>query len=69
MESTALLVTSSCVQGSGYAGVPIAGHARWAEVGGGIIFVTYWEFTGLHKIYYFIFQGKEVIPLVKCRKC
>ena len=25
----------SCVQGSGYAGVPIAGHAHWAAVGGG----------------------------------
>ena len=39
----------SCVQGSGDAGVPIAGHSHWAEVGGGIVFVTYGEFTGMHK--------------------
>ena len=29
-----------CVQGLGYLGVPPAGHALWAEVGGGITFVT-----------------------------
>ena len=34
---------------SGDAGVPIAGHSHWAEVGAGIIFVTYGEFTGMHK--------------------
>ena len=33
----------------GYGGVPIAGHARWAEVGGGIIYVTRREFVGMHK--------------------
>ena len=27
---------------------PTEGHARWAEVGGGIIFVAFWEFTGFH---------------------
>ena len=29
-----------CAQGLGYFGVPPAGHALWAEVGGGITFVT-----------------------------
>ena len=28
--------------------MPIAGHAHWAEVGGGIVFVAPWEFTGFH---------------------
>ena len=27
-----------------YAGLPIVGHALWAEVGDGIIFVAFWEF-------------------------
>ena len=27
-----------------HAGVPFAGHALWAEVGGGILFVVLWEF-------------------------
>ena len=31
-----------CVQDKGYLGVPPAGHALWAEVGGGITFVTSW---------------------------
>ena len=29
-----------CVQGLGHIGVPPAGHPLWAEVGGGITFVT-----------------------------
>ena len=45
----ALLVFPSYLQDSGYGGVPIAGHAHWAEVGGGIICATLGEFTGLHK--------------------
>ena len=40
--------TPSCLQNQGYAGVPIAGHAHWTEVGGGIVFVALWEFTGFH---------------------
>ena len=40
-------VPPSCVQDSGYKGVPIAGHAFWAEVGGGIFCVTLGEFAGL----------------------
>ena len=34
-----------CVQDLGYIGVPPAGHALWAEVGGGITFVTSGENT------------------------
>ena len=34
-----------CVQDLGYSGVPPAGHALWAEVGGGITFVTSGENT------------------------
>ena len=45
----ALLYFPSCRQDSAYGGVPIAGYALWAEVGGGIICVTLGEFTGLHK--------------------
>ena len=30
----------------GYACVRVARHARWADVGGGIFFVVFWEFTG-----------------------
>ena len=48
-EVLALLVFHPCLQDSGYGGVPIAGHAHWAEVGGGILCVTLEEFTGLHK--------------------
>ena len=33
-------------QGLGYGGVPFAGHAFWAEVGGDISFVTLEEFLG-----------------------
>ena len=32
--------TPCCAQDLGYIGVPPAGHALWAEVGGGITFVT-----------------------------
>ena len=46
MEVLALLVCSLLSQDLGYAGVRIAGHALWAEVGGGIIFVVLWEFSG-----------------------
>ena len=35
---------------SGHGGVPIVGHAHWAEVGGGIICVSLGELSGLHKI-------------------
>ena len=34
-----------CAQDLGYIGVPPAGHALWAEVGGGITFVTSGENT------------------------
>ena len=37
--------TLSCSQGLGNAGVPVAGHVLWAEIGGGIIFVAFWEFS------------------------
>ena len=40
------LCWSPCyVQDLGYSGVPPAGHALWAEVGGGITFVTSGENT------------------------
>ena len=29
--------------------MPIARHALWAEVGGGILWVTLGEFSGVHK--------------------
>ena len=45
-EVLALLVYPSCSQSLRYAGVPIAGHAHWVEVGGRIFFVAFWEFTG-----------------------
>ena len=35
-----VLLSSCCAQDLGYSGVPPAGHALWAEVGGGITFVT-----------------------------
>ena len=34
--------TPSCLQDPGYAGVPIAGHAQWAEVGGSILPGVHW---------------------------
>ena len=45
----ALLVLPSYQQYLGYGGVPIAGHALWAEVGGSTIHETLGEFTGVHK--------------------
>ena len=39
MESTCFAGLSCCVQDLGYVGVPPAGHALWAEVGGGITLV------------------------------
>ena len=50
MGVLAVLVYTLYGQGSGYAGVPAAGNALWAEVGGGIIFVALREFSGLHPI-------------------
>ena len=35
-----LLVYPSCILDSRFEGVPVAGHALWAEVGGSIICVT-----------------------------
>ena len=54
----------SCVQGSGYAGVPIAGNALSAEVGGGIIFVVLWKFSGffirfMHLMVCYGYQGAD----------
>ena len=43
------LFTLLCVQSLGSKDVPSTGHALWAEVGGGIIFVTPGEFAGKHK--------------------
>ena len=68
-EVLALLVYPSCVQGSGYAGVPAAGHAHWAEVGGGIYLR---DLQGVHWFAQsspFIFLEIEVIPMVKCSVC
>ena len=39
------LLSPCCVQDLGYFGVPPTGHALWAEVGGGITFVTSWKNT------------------------
>ena len=44
-----------CVQDLGYIGVPPAGHALWAEVGGGITFVTFGEYFKIHKTVFKIF--------------
>ena len=49
LEVLALLLSPLCVQGLGFKDVPPAGHALWAEVGGGIIFVTPVESAGQHK--------------------
>ena len=51
-------------QDSGYEGVPVAGHALWAEVGGGIICVTIREFSRLHKSALYVFGVMEIIPFV-----
>ena len=40
MGSPSLGWSPCCVQDLGYSGVPPAGHALWAEFGGGITFVT-----------------------------
>ena len=40
--------TPACLQNQGCAGVPIAGHARWTEVGGSIISEAFVEVTGFH---------------------
>ena len=55
------------LQDSGNEGVSIAGHARWAEVGGGIVCVT------LQEVHWFAqkraphaFRVMEVIPFVQC---
>ena len=69
LEVLALLVYSLLRTGLGYAGVPIAGHALWAEVGGGIIFVAFGQFSSLHKTSPIFILGMEVIPGVKCRRC
>ena len=45
-------------QGLGYGGVPFAGYALLAEVGGGIIFVTLVEFPGSHKKSACMFQWR-----------
>ena len=53
----------SCLQDSGYGGVPLAGHAHWAKVGGGIICVTQGELSGLHKnVPVVVFKAVGVIP-------
>ena len=43
MESASFASLPFCVQGLGYIGVLPAGHALWAEIGGGITFVTFGE--------------------------
>ena len=40
-----VLLVSRCVRDCGSSGVPPAGHALWAEVGGGITFATSRENT------------------------
>ena len=65
----ALPVYPSCVQDSGYEGVPVAGHALWAEVGGSIICVIVGEFTGLHRSAPYVCWEVESVPVVLCRKC
>ena len=64
-----LVLHLSCVQDSGYGGVPIAGHAHRAEVGGGIIFATLGEFAGMHKKLPVISRRREMVPCEKCRFC
>ena len=69
MGGTSLASSLPHVYRARVAGVPIDGHALWAEVGGGIIFVTFGEFTGLHKSAPSIFLGMEVIARERCRIC
>ena len=56
------LFTPLCVQGLGHRGVTLAGHALWAEVGVGIVFVTSGEIVGHHTKLPDIFIREEVIP-------
>ena len=44
-----LVCTISLPPCLGFTDVHSTGHALWAEVGGGIIFVTPGEFAGQHK--------------------
>ena len=46
--------TPTCSQSLGCAGVPIAGHALWAEVSEGIIFEACWEFFGFIPTAHFV---------------
>ena len=63
-EVLALLVLPPpYLQDSGYEGVPTAGHALWAEFGGGILCVTLGEFSGLHKKMLGFFQGDGSDPI------
>ena len=45
-----------CVRDLGYSGVPPAGHALWAEVGGGITLVTSGErtFKSIKQVFSFL---------------
>ena len=75
------LLALLCVQGLGLKDVPPAGPALWAEVSGGIIFVTSGEFAGgiifvtsgefagQHKILPVNFVGKVVILVVSSCTC
>ena len=58
----------SYLQDSGYEGVPITGHAQWAEVGGCILCVTLGEFSGGAQKMCSFFQdgGSNPIYLVPC---
>ena len=59
----------SCLQDLSYGGVPITGHAHWAEVGWGILYVTLGEFSGLHKNVLGFFWVVGVIPIMWCHIC
>ena len=69
MEVASLASLPLCVQGVGHKGVPPAGHALWAEVGGGMIFVTSVWIAGQHIKLPVIFVMVEVIPLFGSRIC
>ena len=60
--------TPSCVQGSGCAGVPVAGHALGRGRWGHYLRDTR-EFTGLHKSALYVSRMMEAIPFVYCRVC
>ena len=59
----------SCPQDSGYGSVPLAGHALWAEVGGGITIVTFgenaWQLIKLLNV----FMGLTVVSWEESRTC